>query len=58
MLVYKLFEFAVQWIPLIRNKAVLSSVKKIHLYIAIADKKIKSLFCVPGGEPQPAVQIK
>ena len=46
---YKLFEFAVEWIPAIRNKAELSSVQKITFITAIADKKIISVFCVSGG---------
>ena len=36
---YKLFEFAVEWIPAIRNKAELSSVQKIACITAMADKK-------------------
>ena len=46
---YKLFEFAVEWIPAIRNKAELSSVQKITCITAMADKKIISVFCVSGG---------
>ena len=46
---YKLFEFAVEWIPAIRNKAELSSVQKITFITAIADKKIISVFYVSGG---------
>ena len=44
--VYKLFEFAVEWIPLIRNKEVLSSVQKFTFITAIADKKITMVYCV------------
>ena len=46
---YKLFEFAVEWIPAIRNKAELPSVQKITCITAMADKKIISIFCVSGG---------
>ena len=49
LLVYKLFEFAGEWIPAIRNKAELFSIKKITFFTAIADKKIISVFCVYGG---------
>ena len=47
---YKLFEFAVEWIPAIKNKAEVSSVQKITCITAMADKKIISVFCVPGGK--------
>ena len=46
---YKLFEFAVEWIPAIRNKAELSSIQKITFITAIADKKIITVFCVYRG---------
>ena len=46
---YKLFEFAVESIPAIRNKAKLSSVQKITCITAMTDEKIISVFCVPGG---------
>ena len=46
---YKLFEFAAEWIPAIRNKAELSSVQKITCITSMADKKIISVFCVSGG---------
>ena len=47
---YKLFEFAVEWIPAIKNKAEVSSVQKITCITAMADKKIISVFCVSGGK--------
>ena len=46
---YKLFEFVVEWIPAIRNKAELFSVQKITFITAIAEKKIISVFCVSEG---------
>ena len=61
LLVYKLFEFAVEWIPAIGNKAELSSVKKITCITAIADNKIMSVFYVSGTlrvPSQSATQIK
>ena len=45
---YKLFEFAVEWIPAIRNKAELSSIQKITCMTVMATKKIISVFCVFG----------
>ena len=48
LLVYQLFEFVVEWIPLIRYKAEIYSVKKITCINAIADKKIIRVFCVSG----------
>ena len=55
--VYKLFEFAVEWIPAMGNK-----VEIIFTCItAIADKKIMSVFCVSEvlcSPSQSAVQIK
>ena len=59
--VYKLFEFAVEWIPAIKKKQKLSSVQKITCITAIDDKKITSAFYVSGAlcfSPQSAVQIK
>ena len=47
MLVGKLFEVAVEWIPANRNKAE-TSVQKITYITAISDKKIISVFCVSG----------
>ena len=61
LLACKLFEFAVEWIPATRIKQKLSSVQKITRIIAIADKKIISVFCVSGvlrSAPQYFVQIK
>ena len=58
---YKLFEFAVEWIPTIRNKAELSSVQKFTCITAMADKRIKvysvclGVLCFP---PKSVVQIK
>ena len=46
MLVYKLYAFAVECIPAVRNKTELSSVQKITCITAIADKKIINVFCV------------
>ena len=46
---YKLFEFAVEWIPAIRNKTESSSVQKITCITGMADKKIIIVFCVSGG---------
>ena len=46
---YKLFEFAVEWIPAIRNKAELSSVQKITCITAMSDKKIISVFFASGS---------
>ena len=59
--VYKLLEFAVEWISITRIKQELSSVQKIICIITITDKKMISVFCVSGVlcfPPQPAVQIK
>ena len=59
---YKIFEFAVEWIPAIRNKAEIIFSSKITCITAIADKKIISVFCVSGVLCCPlqpaAVQIK
>ena len=58
MLVYKLFEFVVEQIPAIRNKV---EIQKITCIIAIADKKIVSVFCVSGiffSPRQSDVQIE
>ena len=62
LLVYILFEFAIEWIPAIRNKTELSSVQKITCIIAIADKTCKYILCIwdiilPAG-PFSAGQIK
>ena len=46
LLVYILFEFAIEWIPAIRNKTELSSVQKITCIIAIADKTCKYILCL------------
>ena len=61
LLVYKLSEFAVEWIAAIRMKQKLSSVQKITCITAIADKKIGSILCVSRelySPPQPSVQFK
>ena len=62
LLVYKLSECAVEWIPTIRNKAdKWSSVEKFTCITAIADKKIINVFFVTGvlcSLPQSAVQLK
>ena len=61
LLVYKLFEFAIERIPLIKNKAELSSVQKIPCITPIADKKILSVLCVSGVlcfRPESAVKSK
>ena len=59
--IYKLFEFAVEWIPAIRNKPKLSWFQKISCITAITDKKMISVFCTSAilcSPPQSAVQIK
>ena len=61
LLVYKLFEFAVEWIHEIRNKVKLSPVQKITYITAIAYEKVMDVFCVSGvlcSLPQSAVEIK
>ena len=61
LLVYKLFEFAVEWIHEIRNKAKLSPVQKITYITAIAYEKVMGVFCVSGvlcSLPQSAVETK
>ena len=62
LLIHKLFEFAVEWIPGSRsNSQKLSSVQKLTCITAIADKKIIRVFCMSGilcSPPQSAVQIK
>ena len=52
-LMYKLFEFAVEWIPTIRNKAELSSVQNITCITAMSDTKMISVFCASGGVVLP-----
>ena len=42
--VYRFFEFAVEWIPAVRNKAEIIFTR----ITAIADKKLISLLCVSG----------
>ena len=59
LLIYELFEFAVEWLPATERKQKLRSVQKITCITVIADKKI-SLFCVSGALcflPQPTVEI-
>ena len=61
LLVYKLFEFAVEWFQQSEIKQKLSLVQKITCITAIANKKIISVFCVSGvlcSPPQSAVQIR
>ena len=61
MLVCKLSEFAVEWIPAIKNKAEIIFNSKSTCITAINDTKIISIFCesgVLGSLPKSAVQIK
>ena len=61
LLVYKLFELAVEWNPAIRNKTETILISKNHLHAAMAEKKIISVFCVSvvlHFPHQSAVQIK
>ena len=60
LFVYKLFGFALEWIPAIRNKTEIIFSSKYDI-TAIADKKIVSAFCVSEvlhSPSQSAVQIK
>ena len=60
LFIYQLFEFVVEWIPLIRYKAEIYSVKKITCINAIADKKIIRVFCVSPvlcSPPQAALSF-
>ena len=60
-LVYKLFELAVEWIPLIRIKKKLFLAHKIIYITAVADKKMISVFSVSEvlySQPQSTIQIK
>ena len=57
----KFFEFAVEWIPAIKNKIEIIFSSKNYFYDCIADKKKGSIFYVSGvlcSPPQSGVQIK
>ena len=61
MLVYKFFQFAVEWILTIRNKAEIIFSLKNHMHTGITDKELITVFCVSGvfcSPPQSAIQIK
>ena len=61
LLVYKLFEFAVERNPAIRNKTETILISKNHLHTAMTEKKIIRVFCVSvvlHFPHQPTIQIK
>ena len=62
LLLYNLFEFAVEWIPPIKSKTEITfSSKKSLALRQLLIRKQKSVFCVSGilySQPQSAVWIK